>query len=386
MTTAQVSLEEYLTTSYEPDAEYLDGVLEGRNAGEYDHSVTQTAITFWFHDRRKEWNIRSIFTVRTRLTLTRYRVPDISILSRDRPMEQIFTKPQLITIEVLSPEDRHSKLQSKIEDYIRFQVPNIWFVDPETRTGWDCSTGNWVRKERFEVTDTPIYLSLDEMFSRLDAEEVSKTYSLIQHREVLTSIYRALKLVQLDCSEIESSLVMSKYGEWLQWSCQLPTFDFDPGDGYPIVLRINCLNSVDTTASLEVTLSWFRLVCKNGMMFGLGDSKLRKRHIRSLDPADVALYLREQFDQVESEKELYREWLKHPIDLGQAAKWADTTVAEEWGPHAAARVWCIISEGADGEVQHSHDKRLPHELTLKSLRPVPGAPYPRITCSRQSSP
>ena len=42
-TTAQISLETYLTTSYEPDADYVDGVLEDRNVGEYDHNMVQRA-------------------------------------------------------------------------------------------------------------------------------------------------------------------------------------------------------------------------------------------------------------------------------------------------------------------------------------------------------
>jgi len=33
MAATQVSLEEYLHTSYEPDMEYVDGVLVGRNVG-----------------------------------------------------------------------------------------------------------------------------------------------------------------------------------------------------------------------------------------------------------------------------------------------------------------------------------------------------------------
>jgi Uma2 family endonuclease len=170
-TTTQVSLDEYLTTTYQPDVEYLDGELEERNVGEYDHNVVQRAITFWFHSRSRDWSIRSIQEQRTRLAPTLYRIPDVSIFRRDTPVEQIFTRPQLIAIEVLSPEDRHSRLQNKIKDYIQFQVPNIWIIDPKTREGWDCSTGNWVRKERFEVAGTLIYLSLDELFSDLDAEE-----------------------------------------------------------------------------------------------------------------------------------------------------------------------------------------------------------------------
>ena len=36
-----VSLEEYLNTSYDPDVEYVDGVLEERNVGDSLHSLIQ---------------------------------------------------------------------------------------------------------------------------------------------------------------------------------------------------------------------------------------------------------------------------------------------------------------------------------------------------------
>ena len=62
-------------------------------------------------------------------------------------------------------------MQGRIADYIAFQIANIWVVDPKERIGWDCSDGNWTRKERFEVAASPIYLSLDELFHELDASE-----------------------------------------------------------------------------------------------------------------------------------------------------------------------------------------------------------------------
>ncbi len=205
---------------------------------------------------------------------------------------------------------------------------------------------------------------------------VSKTYSLIQHRDVLSSIYRALKLLKFDCDNIGSSLLMTEYGERMQWSCELPKIKFDPGDGHPILLRMNCLNSVDMTTSLEVTLTWYRVVCSNGLMFGLGDSRLRKRHIHSLDPEDVAAHIQAHLQKVDAEQDVYREWFKRTMPLDAAAQWADESVAKEWGVHAAARVWHIIERGIDGEVQATKEKRLPHELQLKSSRAVPGAPSP----------
>ena len=150
-----------------------------------------------------------------------------------------------------------------------------------------------IRREPLKITDEPIPVAT-----------VSKTYSLIQHRDVLSSVFRALKMIHIDISGIDSSLLLSEYGERMQWSCAIPNMDFDPGDGYPLVLRINCLNSVDTSTVLEITFSWYRLICSNGMMFGLKDSRLRRRHVQSLDPEDIAAYLKEQLDQLPQEKSL----------------------------------------------------------------------------------
>ena len=169
-TTTQVSLEAYLTTSYEPDVDYVDGVLEDRNVGEYDHNIVQRAILIWFYTHERDWRIRSIQEQRTRIASTKVRIPDVCVFSRDVPIEQVFTRPQLIAIEVLSPEDRHARIDERLSNFRDFGVPNIWVVDPETRAGWDCSDGNWVRKERFEVAGSPIYLSLQELFAKIDED------------------------------------------------------------------------------------------------------------------------------------------------------------------------------------------------------------------------
>ncbi len=169
-TATQISLETYLTTSYEPDMDYVDGVLEDRNVGEYDHNAVQQEILFWFREHRREWRIRAVQEQRTRVASTKVRIPDVCVFPRDVPIEQVFTRPQLIAIEVLSPEDRHSRIEARMSNFRDFGVPNLWVVDPETRSGWDLSDGNWVRKERFEVAGTPIYLSLPELFQKIDED------------------------------------------------------------------------------------------------------------------------------------------------------------------------------------------------------------------------
>ncbi|HTD55774.1 MAG TPA: hypothetical protein VK670_10355 [Silvibacterium sp.] len=70
-TATHIPLEQYLSTEYQPDAEYVDGEVEERNAGEYEHNLVQLALVNWFNERGREWNIRSIQEQRTRLTPTR---------------------------------------------------------------------------------------------------------------------------------------------------------------------------------------------------------------------------------------------------------------------------------------------------------------------------
>ena len=56
--TSFVTVEEYLNSSYEPDAEYVEGEIEERNLGENDHSAWQGAIYTWFQQQARTGQIR----------------------------------------------------------------------------------------------------------------------------------------------------------------------------------------------------------------------------------------------------------------------------------------------------------------------------------------
>ena len=53
-------MDEYLRTTYEPDADFVDGIIQERNLGEIEHSTCQLAIGSWFWFRRTEWNIHPV--------------------------------------------------------------------------------------------------------------------------------------------------------------------------------------------------------------------------------------------------------------------------------------------------------------------------------------
>ena len=233
------------------------------------------------------------------------------------------------------------------------------------------SVGDEENRFKDEIRREP--LRIDE--ASIPVATVSKTYLLIQHRQVLSSVFRAMKMIDHDISAEPSSLLLSEYGERMQWSCSIPGVDFDPGDHCPLVLQINCLNSVDTTTVLEISLSWYRLVCGNGLMFSMRDSQLRKRHIQSLHPEDIAACLEDQLKGVPAEKSLFAAWYKSPIEPLALIDWVDGPIAMEWGPHAARRVWNILTQGCDGEVEQVRGVK-PHHLPMTGTTTVPGSRSP----------
>jgi Uma2 family endonuclease len=168
--TESVSVREYLTTSYRPDCEYVDGRIEERNVGEYDHGLLQTLLGYLFMSHREDWGIQVVTDVRTQVKSRRFRVPDLSVLRADKPKEQIITHPPLIVIEILSPEDRLSRFQDRIEDYLVFGVENIWIIDPERRAAYTATASGLhpVRTNELSVPETPIRVVLSELFAELD--------------------------------------------------------------------------------------------------------------------------------------------------------------------------------------------------------------------------
>jgi Uma2 family endonuclease len=108
-----VSIDEYLHTAYEPDCDYVDGIVLDRNVGEKDHSKVQRELLLYLHERRKLWNIFVIQEQRIQVSRTRFRVPDLCVIVGPEPDEQIFTSPPFLCVEILSPEDRMSRMQDR---------------------------------------------------------------------------------------------------------------------------------------------------------------------------------------------------------------------------------------------------------------------------------
>ncbi len=170
MATATLTpVEEYLATTWRPDREYIDGEVCERNLGKFDHANLQTVLAVWLHHRRRNWNVRVVVEQRIRVSATHFRIPDVSVLSADRPIEQIITHPPLICIEILSSDDTLRSMRDRVADYLEMGVPNIWLFDPERREVWTWTYSAMTKVSGTVLTasETEISLPLDEIWADL---------------------------------------------------------------------------------------------------------------------------------------------------------------------------------------------------------------------------
>jgi Uma2 family endonuclease len=83
---------------------------------------------------------------RTRVTRSRVRIPDVCVV---QGLEEVVTKAPLLCVEVLSPDDRWSRVIASISDYQIMGVPSVWVIDPYQVKAWTFESEN----PPFEVTD-----------------------------------------------------------------------------------------------------------------------------------------------------------------------------------------------------------------------------------------
>ena len=139
--TLHVSLEEYLHTDYEPDCDYVDGVLEERNVGKNRHSATQSLIVGALLGQRKKHGCQVMTEQRVQVSPTRVRIPDVCLIARN-DRDEITQHPPALWVEVLSPDDRFARVQRRLDDCIRFGVETIWIIDPYAKQAWIRTPGS----------------------------------------------------------------------------------------------------------------------------------------------------------------------------------------------------------------------------------------------------
>ena len=84
-----VPVEEYLSTTYEPDCEYVDGILVERNVGERHHSDWQGRLMIYLGSLEEKLGIHVFPEWRVQVRANRFRVPDLTVVAGQVPEDPI---------------------------------------------------------------------------------------------------------------------------------------------------------------------------------------------------------------------------------------------------------------------------------------------------------
>ncbi len=215
---------------------------------------------------------------------------------------------------------------------------------------------------------------------------VSEQYELVQHRRIVEALETALKQIDFNPEHLEAELTLTEYGERMRVSFTLPNYKFDPGDGgETVLLRVNALNSVDKTTTLEINLTWCSVNFRTGMLMRR-DARLKIIHRKSPIPLECIIkeFLERQLHQASGDIRRLQQWQLMKVSCeklseakpspGQIEHWIDKAVAKRWGVHAAARAYHIARTGKDGELVDRFEQDVePHEHKVRSIDKVPGS-------------
>lgn len=164
-TKSAISIEEYLRTSFEDlDREYVDGEIVERTLPTNLHSKTQCRLSRIFDTFGDTRPLYARTELRSRVRLTRVRIPDVSVYSGEEPADPVPAAPPLIAIEILSPDDRQSKLIAKLEEYREWGVRHLWMVNPEARKLYVYEKGALREVDSFEVLEFELRVTATEIF------------------------------------------------------------------------------------------------------------------------------------------------------------------------------------------------------------------------------
>jgi Uma2 family endonuclease len=158
-----ISIEEYLRTAYEPDAEYVDGLIVERSMPETPHSAVQVRLVQLFTPLSRDRNLHLMTELRMRISPSCIRIPDFAVFE-EKPAELVPSQPPMIVVEIVSREDRHTDIVQKFEQYRSWAVPHIWLADPWQRQLAIYSESGLTAVRSFELADLGLKISAADLF------------------------------------------------------------------------------------------------------------------------------------------------------------------------------------------------------------------------------
>ncbi len=133
-----ISAEQYLHSSFEHDAEFVEGRLVQRPAPAWEHASVQGFLIEELWAICRELGFFAVPEQRVQTRRDRFRVPDVCVVTEKpegEPGRRIVTRPPYLAIEILSPEDTTVETMEKVREYVHSGVSWVWVIDPVSLAG-----------------------------------------------------------------------------------------------------------------------------------------------------------------------------------------------------------------------------------------------------------
>ena len=159
-----IPMEEYMRTSYEYDAEWVDGEIVERSLPTFPHARAERRIVQHVANAEARTGLFASPNQRIRVSSERWRVPDISIFA-DREPEGKYPSNVYAAIEILSPEDAMSSVLDKFAEYEAMGIPHILLVDPIHKLIQRYRDSSLISVDAIEFPDRGFRLTVQEIFA-----------------------------------------------------------------------------------------------------------------------------------------------------------------------------------------------------------------------------
>jgi Uma2 family endonuclease len=157
-----ITPEEYERMSFEgPEPDYVDGELVERPLPNYPHARTQARISAVFEAMRSQYPVQVCSELRLRLSPSRHRVSDVCVFLGEAPAYPL--PPPLIVIEISSPDEKHTELMSKLEDYEAWGVTHVWALNPELKRLYVFSRGTLSVVSRWQIPEIGVEITPEQV-------------------------------------------------------------------------------------------------------------------------------------------------------------------------------------------------------------------------------
>jgi len=151
-----VSVDEYLSTAYRPDVEYVDGVLVERGMPTAFHALLRGLLFLHFRQFEKQFRFKTLIEARTEIVpRARYRIADVMLVPTPMPNGRLIDSPPVVVLEVLSPDDTVDETRRRFQDYAGLGVSALVQMDPEEHVAHRFEAGSLI-ETKFSGLELPL--------------------------------------------------------------------------------------------------------------------------------------------------------------------------------------------------------------------------------------